>query len=122
MSKPPKFNFKDLIAGEAAVSEPVESPEQSAAAAAEPTGEIVRLTPNPIAPVARGRGKAAGQGTLKRRSVQQSLYLEPPVYEQLRELAFHERRAMHTLVLEGLDLLFRKRGLKPLEQLEKLAK
>ena len=74
--------------------------------------------PAPAAPERAGR-KASGQAPLKKRAVQQSLYLDQPVYEQLRELAFHERKAMHALVLEGLDLLFKKRGLKSLGQLGK---
>ena len=39
-----------------------------------------------------------------------SVYLEPPVYDQLRDLAYAERTKMHALMLEGLDLLFKQRG------------
>lgn len=48
-----------------------------------------------------------------------SVYLEPPVYDQLRDLAYTERTKMHALVLEGLDLLFRQRGLAPIADLTK---
>ncbi|MGU9982473.1 ribbon-helix-helix domain-containing protein [Phreatobacter sp. HK31-P] len=47
-----------------------------------------------------------------------SLYLEPAVYEQLRELAFTERTKIHPLLIEAIDLLFKKRGLKSVKQLE----
>lgn len=57
-------------------------------------------------------------GTLKERARQLSVYLEPPVYEQLRETAYTERTKMHALVLEGLDLLFRSRGAPTISELE----
>jgi len=117
MSKPPKVNFKDLVAGSVAPAAP--APEPELPAEQPPSAEVVQLT-QPEAP-ARAPRKAAAQAPLKKRAVQQSLYLDQPVYEQLRELAFHERKAMHALVLEGLDLLFKKRGLKSLGQLGKVA-
>ena len=51
------------------------------------------------------------------RPVQQTVYLPLAVHEQLRELAFEERVKMHTLPMEGLDLVFRTWGLKPLDEL-----
>ncbi|KQP48961.1 ribbon-helix-helix domain-containing protein [Methylobacterium sp. Leaf108] len=53
---------------------------------------------------------AARPATLKARARQMSVYLEPPVYDQLRDLAHVERTKMHALMLEALDLLFRQRG------------
>jgi hypothetical protein len=41
-----------------------------------------------------------------------------PVYEQLRRLAFEERRKMHQLLMEGLDRVFRDRGLPGLADLK----
>jgi hypothetical protein len=67
----------------------------------------------PAAPLPR---KAAG--TLKERARQLSVYLEPPVYEQLREMAYAERTKMHALMLEALDLLFRGRGARTISELE----
>ena len=119
MSKPPKFDFKQMIAGESAVPDIGEA---EAPGPAPVSAEVVHLDPAAPARAAGKNPKPAGQGTLKCRSVRQSLYLEPPVYEQLRELAFHERKPMHGLVLEGLDLLFRKRDLKSLKQLDDVAK
>lgn len=49
---------------------------------------------------------------------QQTVYLSIPVYEQLRRLAFDEREKMHTLILEGLDRVFRDRGLRSIPELE----
>ena len=48
---------------------------------------------------------------------QQTAYLPEPVYEQLRALAFEERRKMHDLLMEGLDLVFKQRGLRSIEDL-----
>jgi hypothetical protein len=53
----------------------------------------------------------------KPRMIQQTVYLPPAVHDQLRELAFEERVRMHALLMEGLDLVFRARGLKPLSEL-----
>jgi hypothetical protein len=53
------------------------------------------------------------------RPIQQTAYLPPPVYEQLRQLAFEERVKMHDLLLEGLDLVFKRRGLPSIEELKK---
>ncbi len=47
------------------------------------------------------------------------MYLPPAVHEQLRELAFAERVKMHALLMEGLDLVFKARGLKLLSELAK---
>ncbi len=42
-----------------------------------------------------------------------------PIYEELRKLGFDERCSLTGLVLEGVDLLFKKRGLKGVEALLK---
>ena len=52
---------------------------------------------------------------------QQTVYLPLPVYEQLRRLAFEERVKMHQLLMEGLDRVFRDRGLPDLEALKRTA-
>ena len=49
----------------------------------------------------------------------QTVYLGGPVYEQLRRLAFDERRKMHDYLIEGLDCVFRNRGLPSIAELEK---
>lgn len=53
----------------------------------------------------------------KAQIVRHTAYLPEPVYDQLRTLAFEERRKMHDYLLEGLDLVFKKRGLKSVAQL-----
>jgi hypothetical protein len=50
---------------------------------------------------------------------QQTAYLKEPVYEQLRRLAFEERHKMHDYIIEGLNLVFRSRGLPSVDELEK---
>ena len=42
--------------------------------------------------------------------VHTSIYLPEAVYEALREAAFRERREIHDIVLEGIELALRKRG------------
>ena len=42
--------------------------------------------------------------------VHSSVYLPEAVYEGLREAAFRERRKIHDIVLEGIELALRKRG------------
>jgi len=54
----------------------------------------------------------------RRRAIrQQTVYLPVPVHEQLRRLAFEERVRMHALLMEGLDRVFRDRGLPGLDEL-----
>jgi hypothetical protein len=48
---------------------------------------------------------------------QQTVYLPIPVYEQLRRVAFDERVKMHGLLMEGLDRVFRERGLPGMAEL-----
>jgi len=48
---------------------------------------------------------------------QQTVYLPVPVYEQLRRLAFEERAKMHDFLLQGLDLVFKGKGLKSIAEL-----
>ena len=50
--------------------------------------------------------------------VHSSLYLPGPVYEALREIAFHERLKIHDVVMQGIDLALRKRGYPPIEGLK----
>ena len=98
MSKPPKLNLASIVAA----SVPT-------ARAAPQTAEIVQLD--------RGAPPRRGPATLKERARQMSVYLEPPVYDQLRDLAYAERTKMHAIMLEALDLLFKQRGARSIEQL-----
>ncbi len=56
-------------------------------------------------------------GGLRAHVKQLTVYLPHPVYRQLRELAFHEERRMHSLLLEGLDRVFADRGVRSTEEL-----
>ncbi|WP_336489207.1 ribbon-helix-helix domain-containing protein [Methylobacterium nigriterrae] len=107
MSKPPKLSLASIVA---AASPAKPAPARPAALQGPPTAEIVQLD---LAPVPARRPSA----TLKQRARQMSVYLEPPVYDQLRDLAYAERTKMHALMLEALDLLFKQRGAKSIEQL-----
>ena len=51
------------------------------------------------------------------KTIQQTAYLPEAVHEQLRRLAFEERAKMHDYLMEGLDLVFQKRGLPSLQEL-----
>lgn len=57
--------------------------------------------------------------TVKSKSdiVKQTVYLPAAVYEQLRQLAFEERKKMHDFLVEGLDRVFKDRGLKSYAEL-----
>jgi hypothetical protein len=82
MSKQPKLNLKAIVA--ASVPAAVEAD----------IARTPQLGPQP-------------QKTLKERAKQLSVYLEPPVYDQLRDIAYTERTKIHPLMLEALDLLFK---------------
>lgn len=71
-----------------------------------------------VVPLRRDMPVKNPAGTLKQRAKQLSVYLEPPVYDQLRDIAYAERAKMHALMLEGLDLLFRERGARSLKELQ----
>ena len=101
MSRRPRLDLAAIVAAAKTGSAPK--------AASRPTAEIVQLD-LPPAP-------ARASATLKQRAKQMSVYLEPPVYDQLRELAFAERTKMHALMLEALDLLFKQRGARSIEQI-----
>ena len=84
------------------------------------TGYVVTPFAPPPAVAAEPRQEASPDPSQARRkpaTIQQTVYLPPAVHDQLRELAFAERVKMHALLMEGLDLVFKARGLKPLSQL-----
>jgi hypothetical protein len=139
MSKPPKPDLKALIAADVApavkdaaasmVAE--ELPVATVEPAPVPPAPVVTVAAAP-APVAlhtrrpapsrrQAPPKAEGRGTIRERARQLSLYLEDPVYDQIREIAHVERVKMHQLVLEGIDLLLKKRGAPSIKELMKQA-
>jgi hypothetical protein len=60
-------------------------------------------------PSPRSTAKAGGRQP-RRGIVHTSLYLPDAVYEALREAAFKERRKIHDIVMDGVQLALRKRG------------
>jgi hypothetical protein len=96
-----------LISGEvapAAKPEPPPVPEQA----------VVPLRPPRAEPA-----RKPATGTLKERAHQLSVYLEPEVYDRLRDIAHDERTKLHALVLEALDMLLKKRGQPSMKELIK---
>jgi hypothetical protein len=63
------------------------------------------------------RAPSRRRSATKEATIQQTLYLPPAVHDQLRELAFSERVKMHTLIMEGLNAVFRARGMKSIADL-----
>ncbi|MBK3405969.1 hypothetical protein H0176_15030 [Methylorubrum populi] len=111
MSRPPKLDLASIVAAAGPVGGTRKASARPAAKANPPaSGEIVQLD------LAASDASAARAGTLKERAKQMSVYLEPPVYDQLRDLAYAERTKMHALMLEALDLLFKQRGARSIEQ------
>ena len=62
---------------------------------------------------------AAPEPSSKPDKVVFSLHLPEAAHAKLRELSFHERQSMTKLILEGVDLLFAKRGISPIAELHK---
>jgi hypothetical protein len=75
-----------------------------------------RDEPEVSAPVAELEPPRRRNST-KEATIQQTVYLPPAVHDQLRELAFSERVKMHALIMEGLDAVFRARGMKSIADL-----
>jgi hypothetical protein len=68
------------------------------APAATATAEVVNL-------------KEATEKAAKARDVQHtSVYIPRAAYERLREIAFHERKKIHDLIMEGVDGTIAARG------------
>jgi hypothetical protein len=98
MSKPHKISLRSIVAASVA-SPPVDEAQKPPAAA------HVK------------EGTSPPQRTLKQRAKQMSVYLEPEVYDQLRDIAYTERTKIHPLMLEALDMLFKQRGARSIRQL-----
>jgi hypothetical protein len=47
-----------------------------------------------------------------------SVYLPEAAYEALRQVAFDERRKIHDLLIEGVELALKKRGYPPLAEMK----
>jgi hypothetical protein len=47
-----------------------------------------------------------------------SVYLPEAAYEALRQVAFDERRKIHDLLIEGVELALKRRGYPPLAEMK----
>jgi hypothetical protein len=129
MSKQPRVSLSALIASEVApratAPDPVETTVETRTAVppeAPPPVVVPPEVPRPAPLLRRPVESKPGRGTtLRSRAKQLSLYLEIPVYDQLREIAHTERCKMHQLVIEGIDLLLKKRGAPSIKELMKRA-
>jgi hypothetical protein len=82
------------------------------------TPMIRNTTPvEPAPPETAEAPKQARRSATKEATIQQTVYLPPSVHDQLRELAFAERVKMHALIMEGLDAVFKARGMKSIADL-----
>jgi hypothetical protein len=70
------------------------------------------------AKVSKAANPAKGEGEMFRTS----LYLSRAVHDVLREIAFHERKKVHDLFMEGLDLVLEKRRHPSTAEITKSAK
>lgn len=66
------------------------------------------MAPEPAASVAASAPPAPSKPKADKQHT--SVYIPRAAYERLREVAFAERRKMHDLIMEGLDLVIEKRG------------
>ena len=57
------------------------------------------------------------KSTSKPRLIHLTAYLKPKIHEQLRTLAFEERRKLHDYIIEGLDKVFAEKGLPSIKEL-----
>lgn len=65
-------------------------------------------------PAAASGGPGKPQGRQPRPGiVHSSLYMPEDMHEALRQAAFKERRKIHEIVLEGIEMALRKRRSKP---------
>jgi hypothetical protein len=119
VSKPHRVSLTDLIQNDVAPGVQAAASAPREVAAFEPPPAV--SAPTPAAPTRSAPVRAPRGATLRARTKQLSLYLEEPVYEELRNLAFSERVKMHQLIVEGVDLMLRKRGHPSIKDLMKKA-
>jgi len=76
----------------------------------EPSRPARRRTVKQVAPAPAPEPPTAEPPTPKVEVQHTSIYIPRPVYERLREIAFHERVKIHDLIMSGLDLVMIERG------------
>ena len=70
-------------------------------------------------PASRGSAPAKATGRWSRPDIKHtSVYLPEAAYEALRQVAFDERRKIHDLLIEGVELALKKRGYPALAEMK----
>ena len=70
-------------------------------------------------PAREGSAPAKPAGLWSRPDIKHtSVYLPEAAYEALRQVAFDERRKIHDLLIEGVELALKKRGYPPLADMK----
>ena len=80
--------------------------------------DVLNLDPNSIQDKIKPEVVPEDTGPAKPKVVKQTAYLPEFVHDQLRKLAFEERKKMHDYLMEGLDLVFQGRGLPSINELK----
>ena len=80
--------------------------------------DVLNLDPDSIQDEIKPEGVPEDTGPAKPKVVKQTAYLPEFVHDQLRKLAFEERKKMHDYLMEGLDLVFQGRGLPSINELK----
>jgi hypothetical protein len=68
------------------------------------------MVKRPHPPATSGSSRASAGRRPRPDIVHSSLYLPEPVYQALREAAFHERCKIHDIIMQGIDAALKKRG------------
>jgi hypothetical protein len=70
-------------------------------------------------PAGRRNAPAKPAGRWPRSDIKHtSVYLPETAYEALRQVAFDERRKIHDLFMEGVELALKKRGYPPIAEMK----
>ncbi|HHZ92712.1 TPA: hypothetical protein EYN98_19740 [Candidatus Poribacteria bacterium] len=80
--------------------------------------DVLNLDPDSIQDEIKPEVVPEDTGPAKPKVVKQTAYLPEFVHDQLRKLAFEERKKMHDYLMEGLDLVFQGRGLPSINELK----
>jgi hypothetical protein len=111
---PPKGKRTDLAALVASqASQPAPAAVDSSLSQAEPAPTAATLAAEPPVQVAKPAGRRGKNPALRHHT----LYLPKAVHDQVWRLALEEDTKPHALFKEGLNLLFKSRGLRSWEDL-----
>jgi hypothetical protein len=123
-----RTSLDSLFAGAETAAEEVHTnaldkePETASESSSETSSGIIEKSKTKSLVIQSNARPVAASVKSKSEIVKQTVYLPPAVHEQLRQLAFEERKKMHDYLVEGLDRVFKNRGLKPYVELSDAAK